>query len=104
MSEFYADKDNIPDDKIFFPPSLFVAGCPLSLSARLLYGVIFTHAMATGCCTDTNWQLAEFVRISSKRASALVSELVRHKYIDRVVVRDEKTGEVIRRELIPLIK
>ena len=93
-----------PRDSIYFPISLFAEGCPLSLSARVLYGVIFTHAMATGCCTDTNWDLAKFLSISGKRTSALVSELVRHQYVDRIVVRDDKTGEVIRRELIPLIK
>lgn len=92
------------NDGIYFPIALFAEGCPLSLSARVLYGVIFTHAMATGCCTDTNWDLAKFVRVSCKRASALTSELVRHRYLDRVVVRDDKTGEVIRRELIPLVK
>ena len=104
MCKSSANQNNSYDNAIFFPPPLFLPGCPLSLSARLLYGVIFTHAMATGCCTDTNWQLAKFVRISSKRASALVSELVRHKYLKRIVVRDDKTGEVIRRELIPLVK
>ena len=93
-----------PGDNIYFPIALFAEGCPLSLSARVLYGVIFTHAMATGCCTDTNWDLAKFLSISGKQTSALVSELVRHQYVDRIVIRNDKTGEVIRRELIPLVK
>lgn len=74
----------------------------LTPTARLLYGVIFTRAIATGYCNSANQELSDSICRSAKRTSALISELVRAGYIRREVVRNPKTNEVLERRLFPL--
>lgn len=90
------------NEDIYYPRQILL-DANLSVGARLLYGVIFTRALATGNCKMTNRQLGDTIGLSIKRTSALVSELVRNNYLERVVVRDEKTNEVLIRKLFPLV-
>lgn len=69
----------------------------LTAGARLLYGVIFTDAVDTGYCCATNQGLGDCIRVSPDRASAYVSELVRHDYVRR------ELGDGGERRLYPLV-
>ena len=90
------------NEDIYYPRKV-LSDTNLSVGARLLYGVIFTRAMATGICDMTNQQLGDSICLSKLRASSLVSELVRKNYLERIIVRDEKNNEVLSRKLIPLV-
>lgn len=89
-------------EDIYCPPQILL-DTRLTASARLLYGVIFTRAIATGYCNSTNQELGNAICRSIKRTSALISELVLAGYVRRVVVRDPKTNEVLERQLFPLV-
>lgn len=89
------------NNSTFFPPQV-IHDTGLTAGARLLYGVIFTQAMATGYCYATNYELGVSVCVSGHRAQEFVRELDQHGYIRREVVRNKK-NEVEVRRLYPLV-
>ena len=91
------------NQSIFWPRKI-TYDTTLTASARLLYGVIFTQAYATGYCYAVNQELGDSLSLSQKRVSALISELVNHGYISREIRRDPKTNEVLERKLYPLVR
>lgn len=71
-------------------PKRVMRDSSLPPDARLLYGIIFTKSLTVGYCRCTNQEFGDMLNLSAKRVSALVSELSRHKYVDRQVIRSER--------------
>lgn len=71
----------------------------LEPSARLLYGIIFTMALEHGYCISTNRELSFHLRVSEGRVSFLLGKLEHLGYIEREMICDPKTQELMERKL-----
>ena len=68
-------------------------------NAKLLYGEITALAGATGFCYASNAHFASLYKMSERAISGLLSKLQEHKYIEVVLEKDTKNGQVIRRQI-----
>lgn len=66
-------------------------------NAKLLYGEISALIGADGCCFASNAYFASVYKMSERTISGLISKLQEHNYIDVVLKKDPKTGQVLRR-------
>lgn len=66
-------------------------------NAKLLYGEISALISAEGFCYASNEYFASIYGLSERTISSLISKLQEHKYIDVVLQKDPKTGQVIKR-------
>lgn len=71
----------------------------LEPSARLLYSTIFTMVMEYGYCIPTNRELSAHMRISEGRVSFLLGRLEHFGYIEREMISDPQTQELMERRL-----
>ena len=66
-------------------------------NAKLLYGEISALTGADGCCFASNAFFASVYKMSERTASSLISNLQKYNYIDVVLKKDPKTGQVLKR-------
>lgn len=85
-------------------PSVVMLDQELSLSAKMLYGVITWKCNQKAFCWLTNRSLGEALGLSQKRVSALLSDLERRGHIETEIIRDEETGQVLKRYIYPVVK
>ena len=85
-------------------PSVVMLDQELSLSAKMLYGVITWKCNQKAFCWLTNRSLGEALGLSQKRVSALLSDLERRGHIETELIRDEETGQVLKRYIYPVVK
>ena len=71
----------------------------LEYSGKILYGIIFTQLKKTEYCVPTNRELAYILGRSDRSVMFLLGKLVEYGYINREILRDESTGEVLERRL-----
>ena len=71
----------------------------LEYSGKILYGIIFTQLKECDYCVPTNRELAYILGRSNRSIMFLLGKLVEFGYINREVLRDEYTGEVLERRL-----
>lgn len=85
-------------------PSVVMLDESLSLSAKMLYGIITWKSNENSCCWCTNRTFGEVLGISPKRVSALIADLKEAGHIDVEIIRDDGTGQIIRRNIYPVVK
>ena len=85
-------------------PSVVMLDEPLSLSAKMLYGIITWKSNENSCCWCTNRTFGDVLGISQKRVSALIAGLKEGGHIDVEIIRDDETGQIIRRNIYPVVK
>lgn len=85
-------------------PSVVMLDESLSLSAKMLYGIITWKSNENSCCWCTNRTFGKTLGVSPKRVSALIADLKEAGHIDVEIVRDEGTGQIIRRNIYPMVK
>lgn len=85
-------------------PSVVMRDPALSLSAKMLYGVITWRCNTNACCWATNRALAAELDLSPKRVSALLSMLEEQGHIEIEIKRDPETNQIIRRNIYPMVK
>ena len=85
-------------------PGIVMKDQELSMSARMLYGIITWKCNDDSRCWPTNRALGEALGLSPKRISALLSMLEARGHIEMEVVHDPITGEVLRRYIYPIVK
>lgn len=85
-------------------PSVVMRDPALSLSAKMLYGIITWRCNANACCWATNRALAAELDLSPKRVSALLSALEEQGHIEIEIKRDPETNQILRRNIYPLVK
>ena len=85
-------------------PSVVMRDPALSLSAKMLYGVITWRCNTNACCWATNRALAAELDLSPKRVSALLSMLEEQGHIEIEIKRDPETNQILRRNIYPLVK
>lgn len=76
----------------------------LSMSARMLYGVITWRCNKKAYCWASNRTLGEDLGLSAKRVSALVSDLEACGHIETEIIKDPETGAVKYRYIYPIVK
>lgn len=85
-------------------PSVVMQDPGLSMSARMLYGIITWRCNRKAYCWASNRTLADDLGLSPKRVSALVSDLELHGHIETEIIKDTETGEVKYRYIYPVVK
>lgn len=85
-------------------PSVVMLDRELSMSAQMLYGVITWKCNQKAFCWQTNRALGEILGLSPKRVSALLSDLETQGHIETEIIRDEETGQVLQRNIYPIVK
>ena len=85
-------------------PSVVMLDESLSLSAKMLYGIITWKSNENSCCWCTNRTFGDVLGISQKRVSALIAGLKEGGHIDVEIIRDDETGQIIRRNIYPVVK
>lgn len=85
-------------------PSVVMQDPELSMSAKMLYGIITWRCNKTAYCWATNRTLGEDLGLSSKRVSSLVSDLEDRGHIETEIITDEETGAVKYRYIYPVVK
>lgn len=85
-------------------PSVVMQDPTLSMSARMLYGIITWRCNKKAYCWASNRTLGEDLGLSPKRVSALVSDLELHGHIETEIVKDAETGAVKYRYIYPIVK
>jgi len=87
-----------------FIPTIVLKDGNLSMSARVLYGVITWKCNDKAYCWATNSTLGKEMRLSAKRVSVLLSELESQGHVEVEILRDEETNQVLRRNIYPIMK
>lgn len=85
-------------------PAVVMRDSTLSMSARMLYGIITWRCNADSRCWPTNRALGEDLGLSPKRISSLLSLLEAQGHIEVEIVYDQETGQIIRRYIYPIVK
>jgi len=85
-------------------PSVVMRDPALSLSAKMLYGVITWKCNESSCCWATNRTLGDELGLSPKRVSALLSTLERQGHIELEIIRDPESNQITRRNIYPMVK
>ena len=85
-------------------PSVVMRDSTLSMSARMLYGIITWRCNSDSRCWPTNRALGEDLGLSPKRISSLLSLLEAQGHIEVEIVYDQETGQIIRRYIYPIVK
>ncbi len=85
-------------------PAVVMRDSALSMSARMLYGIITWRCNSDSRCWPTNRALGEDLGLSPKRISSLLSLLEAQGHIEVEIVCDPDTGQIIRRYLYPIVK
>ena len=85
-------------------PAVVLKDEALSWSARMLYGIITWKCNEYAFCWSTNRTLASEMGLSPKRISALLATLEERGHIETEIFRDEKTGQILRRNIYPIMK
>jgi len=85
-------------------PSVVMQDPALSMSARMLYGIITWRCNDKSYCWASNRTLGTVLGLSAKRVSALVSELEAQGHIETEIVKDSETGAVKYRYIYPIVK
>lgn len=85
-------------------PSVVMQDKELSMSARMLYGLITWRCNSEARCWPTNRALGEDLGLSPKRVSALISQLEERGHIELETVSDPATGQILRRYIYPVVK
>lgn len=85
-------------------PSVVMRDPALSLSAKMLYGVITWKCNESACCWATNRTLGDELGLSPKRVSALLSTLERQGHIELELIRDTESNQITRRNIYPMVK
>lgn len=85
-------------------PSVVMRDTALSLSAKMLYGVITWKCNESACCWATNRTLGDELGLSPKRVSALLSTLERQGHIELEIIRDTESNQITRRNIYPMVK
>ena len=68
-------------------------------NAKLLYGEITALVGADGFCYASTAHFASLYKMSERTISGLLGKLQEQKYIEIVLDKDPKTGQVIRRQI-----
>lgn len=84
-------------------PAVVMRDSELSMSARMLYGIITWRCNENACCWPTNRTLGEELGLSAKRVSALLSLLEARGHIEMETLYDE-AGQVLRRNIYPIMR
>ena len=66
-------------------------------SGKLLYGLVRSKAVGFGYCTAKNKEFAFQLNLSAKRVSFLLGRLEQLGYIQREIIRDMETNEIMER-------
>jgi hypothetical protein len=85
-------------------PAQVMQDTRLSMSARMLYGVLTWKCGSQSRCWATNKKLGEMIGLSAKRISALLSLLEERGHIEMELICDSQTGQVLRRYIYPLVQ
>lgn len=85
-------------------PAVVMKDESLSMSAKMLYGIITWKCNDYAYCWYTNREFGEEMGLSPKRISALLSDLEIGGHIEMEIIRDEGTQQVIRRYIYPVVK
>ena len=85
-------------------PAVVLKDETLSWSARMLYGIITWKCNEYAYCWSTNRALGNEMGLSPKRISALLSLLEERGHIETELIRDEETGQILRRNIYPIMK
>lgn len=85
-------------------PSVVMRDPELSLSAKMLYGVITWKSNESACCWATNRTLGDELGLSPKRISALLSALEAQGHIELEIIRDPESNQITRRNIYPMVK
>lgn len=85
-------------------PSVVMRDPALSLSAKMLYGVITWKCNESACCWATNRTLGEELGLSPKRISALLSTLEEQGHVELEIIRDPESHQITRRNIYPMVK
>lgn len=85
-------------------PSVVMRDPELSLSAKMLYGVITWKCNESACCWATNRTLGDELGLSPKRISALLSALEAQGHIELEIIRDPESNQITRRNIYPMVK
>lgn len=85
-------------------PSVVMRDPELSMSAKMLYGVITWKSNESACCWATNRTLGDELGLSPKRISALLSALEAHGHIELEIIRDPDSNQITRRNIYPMVK
>lgn len=68
-------------------------------NAKLLYGEISALIGADGFCYASNAYFASLYKLSERTVSGLIGKLQENKYIEIVLKKDPKTGQVVKRQI-----
>jgi len=85
-------------------PAVVMKDAALSMSARMLYGILTWRCNEAARCWPTNRALGEALGLSAKRVSVLLSLLEKRGHIEVEILRDPGTGQVRARYIYPLVK
>lgn len=85
-------------------PAVVLKDEKLSWSARMLYGIITWKCNEYAYCWSTNRTLGNEMGLSSKRISALLALLESQGHIETELIRDEESGQILRRNIYPIMK
>lgn len=85
-------------------PSVVMRDPKLSLSAKMLYGVITWKCNESACCWATNRTLGEELGLSPKRISALLSTLEEQGHVELEIIRDPESHQITQRNIYPMVK
>lgn len=85
-------------------PSVVMLDDQLSISARMLYGVIVWTCNQNACTWASNRALGAYMGLSPKRISELIAQLEKQGHIETEVVRNTRTKEIEHRYIYPVVK
>lgn len=85
-------------------PAVVMKDQELSMSARMLYGIITWRCNSDSKCWPTNRALGEDLGLSAKRVSSLLALLEAQGHIEMETVCDPETGQIVRRYIYPIVK
>lgn len=80
---------------VYIPASILLDK-ELSSTEKILIAVIRSLSANTGVCFATNSYLSELLNINKIRVSSILSGLIKKKYIERVVERNDRKQVVSR--------
>ena len=84
-------------------PTVVMRDNTLSLSAKILYGIITWKCNENAYCWASNRTLGEEISLSVKRVSALISDLERQGHIETELIRDD-SGQILHRYIYPIVQ